>query len=172
MKYTYLGHNVYIKEPVGVYLGMCKELKKINEDVKQKLNNTILYNGDNHFEMLVSIVLSSVSEGVSTVVNSLNRLGWNISEKEFVVDEAECFEVIISVLEKYEDDYYNIIQEIAGMEAYRNIRQATRGRFMGGGQGIDGIITGALTAEAANLVVGAGHTVANFIGNVGTRLKV
>lgn len=171
-KYTYLGYELYIKESVDIYLNMCKELKKVGEDVRKKLSSTILYNGENHFETLVGIVLSSISEGVSCVVNSLNLLGGNITEEEFVINEAECFSIIISVLEKYEENYYDIVKDIAGMEAYRNIRQAIRGRFVGGGQGIDGMIKGALTAEVANLAIGAGYTVANFIGNIGTRLKV
>lgn len=164
MKYTYLEHDIY--------LNMCQQLKKASGDGKQKLKNTILYNGDNHFETIVSIVFSAISDGVNIVVNSLNRLGWDVTEKEFVLDNAECFSIIISVLENYENNYHEIIQEIAGMETYRNIRKATRGCFLGGGQGIDGMITGALTASGANIVAGAGHSIVNFIGNVGTRLKV
>lgn len=51
---------------------------------------------------------------------------------------------------------------------YRELRREYRGRIMGGGFGIGGAIEGMITAGIANLVIGAGHSLFNAIGNAFT----
>lgn len=51
---------------------------------------------------------------------------------------------------------------------YRELRKEYRGRIMGGGFGIGGAIEGMITAGIANLVIGAGHSLFNAIGNAFT----
>lgn len=51
---------------------------------------------------------------------------------------------------------------------YRELRKEYRGRIIGGGFGIGGAIEGMITAGIANLVIGAGHSLFNAIGNAFT----
>lgn len=76
----------------------------------------------------------------------------------------------------------NVLNEIASKadsiklqqrkeEAYRERRKAYRGRFVGGGFGIEGAVKGMAMAGAANMVSGMFHSVANAFGNVGSAIK-
>lgn len=56
-------------------------------------------------------------------------------------------------------------------EAYRDYRKKARGRFVGGGFGLEGAIKGMAMAGAANLATGLLHSVANAFGNVGSAIK-
>lgn len=170
--YSYLGKDIHVKESVDIYLELCKKLKIMAREARNNLEAHEFLKGKNHLQDMAEIVLTPVKNGVSLTVECLDRLGFCITEENFYLEEEDSFSAMQYALEVYENKYSLLIQEIAGKEAYRNFRKAVRGRFAGGGSGIDGMIKGALTSAVANAVVGAGYTMANIIGNVGTRIKV
>ena len=54
---------------------------------------------------------------------------------------------------------------------YRELRKQCRGKVSGGGFGLRGALSGMFVAGTINAVTGAGHTVANTIGNIGSSIS-
>lgn len=73
----------------------------------------------------------------------------------------ETYEVIF-------DQYNEIGKNKQEIEAYRELRKQSRGKFVGGGFGISGAVKGAVGAGALNMVTGLGHSAVNVVGNIGT----
>lgn len=76
------------------------------------------------------------------------------------------------ILDFWADEFRDIKEEyddIVGMANdeinYREIRKESRGRFVGGGFGIEGALKGAAQAGAMNLATGMVHSLFNSIGN-------
>lgn len=64
------------------------------------------------------------------------------------------------------------IDEKKNAEAeYRELRKQCRGKVSGGGFGLRGSLRGMFMAGTINAVTGAGHTVANTIGNIGSSIS-
>lgn len=61
--------------------------------------------------------------------------------------------------------YQDIIRSAQNERNYRKQRKENRGRFVGGGFGIDGALKGMIQAGALNAITGAAHSVFNAIGN-------
>ena len=101
----------------------------------------------------------------------LPQLGiYDLSEDRYdddclIIDESiKAFDVVA-------DAYNSIIEQQAAEEEYRAERKANRGRVVGGGFGVDGALKGMATAGAMNAVAGAGHSVVNAIGNIGSAIE-
>lgn len=102
---------------------------------------------------------------------SLDYLAKN---KIYTVDADLFIEQVTrnGVLEFWADEFrdikeeYDAIVSAANEEvAYREIRKESRGRFIGGGFGVEGAIKGAAQAGAMNLATGMAHSLFNSIGN-------
>ena len=70
------------------------------------------------------------------------------------------------ICSKLVEEYLEIIFEPEKMRAYRELRKANRGQWIGGGFGIKGAVIGSLKAEAMNVASEMAHTAINGIGNV------
>lgn len=98
---------------------------------------------------------------------------YNFDEKK-VVDfycQKGCISIINGSLKLIEDKYLSIIQDQEEAAAYRQARKDSRGRWQGGGFGIDGAIQGALTAGAANMASGMAHSAFNAVGNIASGIS-
>ena len=62
------------------------------------------------------------------------------------------------------DRYAEVVMDEEELNEYRKARREGRARWQGGGFGLAGALSGAVTAGALNLVMGAGHMVFNAIG--------
>lgn len=171
-KYSYLGHPIYVRESVDVYLNLYKNLKRLSQEGVNNLKKYVFMNGNNHFEDMITLLLTPIKEGETLTIESLEMLGLDYSEDDFIDAYRGCFSILMNSIVNYEEQYSDILQRIAGMDAYRCFKQETRGRFIGGGFGIDGMLKGAITATTANAIVGAGYTAVNIICGVATRIKV
>lgn len=63
-------------------------------------------------------------------------------------------------------EYSQIEEKLEAEKEYRAERKQNRGRWEGGGFGLDGAIKGAAQAGAMNMASGAAHSVANGLGNL------
>lgn len=70
------------------------------------------------------------------------------------------------------DQFVDLETEKLGEEERRRIRKDMRGRFTGGGFGLDAAIWASLEAGAVNLVTGAAHSVFNALGNLVTSVRI
>ena len=92
---------------------------------------------------------------------------YDIDENFFLEDGRQefIFDPMFNELEGLFGAYKNIIQQNEDEHEYREQRKENRGRFVGGGFGLGGAISGSLKAGALNMATGLGHSVFNSIGN-------
>lgn len=95
---------------------------------------------------------------------------FDISKDEFA---SQCYSNINSFLTAYtefEDGYLSIVATEAEMTEYRKLRHHSRGRWTGGGFGLEGAIKGATTAGLLNLggsvLSGIGTAITGAIDNL------
>lgn len=81
----------------------------------------------------------------------------------------ECpLEIWQSYFDRVNGAYQDIVYSAQSERDYRRQRKENRGRFVGGGFGIDGALKGMIQAGALNAITGAAHSVFNAIGNWAT----
>lgn len=92
---------------------------------------------------------------------------YDIDENFFLEDGRQefIFDPMFNELGDLFGAYKNIIQQNEDEHEYREQRKENRGRFVGGGFGLGGAISGSLKAGALNMATGLGHSVFNSIGN-------
>lgn len=71
-----------------------------------------------------------------------------------------------------EDRYFEIVLEQDELDKYRVARRESRSRFVGGGYGVTGAVTGMLQAGAANMAWGAVHGTFNLAGKLVSSVQV
>ena len=71
---------------------------------------------------------------------------------------------------KVYDRYAEVVMNEDELDRYRVARREGRARWQGGGFGLAGALSGAVTASALNLVTGAGHMVFNAVGKTITSI--
>lgn len=98
---------------------------------------------------------------------------FTIKEREVseLADECEVKDCFYSVFNELSDNYYAIEESAQEERDMREQRKESRGRFVGGGYGLQGAIKGSVEAGALNLVTGASHSFVNFVGNSMTEHK-
>lgn len=69
-----------------------------------------------------------------------------------------------------EDKYIEISEDKEAQIKYREARKRNRGRWVGGGFGVQGAINGAIKAGAMNAVSGVAHGAVNMVGNTFTAI--
>lgn len=99
---------------------------------------------------------------------------YDIDENFFLEDGRQefIFDPMFNELEDLFGAYKNIIQQNEDEHEYREQRKENRGRFVGGGFGLGGAISGSLKAGALNMATGLGHSVFNSIGNAMSNYEV
>lgn len=84
------------------------------------------------------------------------------------VEEGLCIE---DTYYEVEEKYTDIIMTKEQKEEYRKLRKQSRGRWVGGGFGIGGAVSGVATAGAINIVTGLGHSMVNAVGNIASSIS-
>lgn len=95
---------------------------------------------------------------------------YDVSEDTYD-DECLIFDESADALEEVADAYNSIVAQQEAEEEYRAERKANRGRVVGGGFGVGGALKGMAAAGAMNAVSGAGHSLVNAIGNMGSAME-
>lgn len=92
-----------------------------------------------------------------------------VGKKIIDIDEDVFFEEFLSQRLTWEDDfsevdnqYLEIVMATEERDAYRTARREGRGKWVGGGFGIEGALKGAATAGAINLLAGLVHGAVNI----------
>lgn len=127
------------------------------------MDQTITHMEDDLYHLFGSVITSYVDA-------LINKGYYELSTTSFMQEyytEASHIEYACS---KICDAYNEIVMTKKQQEEYRRLRKASRGRWQGGGFGIGGAVKGAALAGTANIITGAGHTVFNAIGNIGSSI--
>ncbi|MGN0420671.1 MAG: hypothetical protein ACI4E4_09530 [Acetatifactor sp.] len=118
-------------------------------------------------------VLKYLKEAVNWGIDCLNSNGIHTySEKRFMDEYGEeCLEPADDVIGEMAYRYYSIVAAKEEAAQYRRDRKDSRGRWEGGGFGLEGAIKGAMTAGAANMASGLAHSAVNAVGNIGSSIS-
>lgn len=110
-------------------------------------------------------------EVVQTYVDRIVDRGfYEVNAESFLRDYYTEEDQVQDAFSKIEDAYSEIIMTQEQQKEWRKYKTANRGRWQGGGFGIGGAIKGAAMAGTANMISGAGHGIANAIGNMGSSI--
>lgn len=94
---------------------------------------------------------------------------YNIDEEKIISGFSKCAEAhYISPFEELEETIQDIIAEASGKMDERRLAKENRGRWSGGGFGLNGAIKGAIMAGGLNAVSGAAHSLAGGAANIVT----
>lgn len=113
-----------------------------------------------------------IDNAVDFAIGTLNvNQVYTISKKVFIERYFDSVKIWETQYEEIKEEYNCLMLDKEQQAQYRSERKANRGRVESIGFGASGMIKGAATAGAMNLTVGAAHTIANIVGNVGTDIS-
>lgn len=120
---------------------------------------------------LHDIIINYPQQALQSLQPALNEcIGYLISHSVYTIDVDTFYSRYIAPTEQWSephqalsDQYAEIVLTKEQQDIYRRNRRENRGRWVGGGLGVQGAIKGAVTAGAMNMVAGAGHALFNGI---------
>lgn len=117
------------------------------------------------------LIARAVKDAVQRAVDAGH---YDINETAFTAldGEGRLIRPWQEVFQQVYDQFVDLETEKLGEEERRRIRKDMRGRFTGGGFGLDAAIWASLEAGAVNLVTGAAHSVFNALGNLVTSVHI
>lgn len=112
-----------------------------------------------------------ISQIIHFAVKELHNLGVFDMTKELFIEQyySEIDSWESSFMNIY-DKYMSIVLETEQLNEYRADRKANRGKFIGGGFGLSGAISGVAQAGALNLATGVLHSGFNLLGKAFTAI--
>ena len=173
-KYTILGKTIGFEECNERFFDIQYRVWKAMEAVSTEFNQWYDSCGDiltvlkGYEQKATGLVIKHSNE---PLFNELPQLGiYDISEESY---DEECLavEAVSNALDKVADAYNDIVAQQEAEEEYRAERKASRGRVVGGGFGVGGALKGMATAGAMNAISGAGHSIVNAFGNIGSAME-
>ena len=159
------------EKTAGINIGKSyrKVFKIINDDFLS-FYNKMDCTKDEYWDSLNKKVLALIDQIYKTMAKSLEKKG--ISNDDISkIDYMKMFQFWIPVFERVDYEYNEICIGTEGAEYYRKLRKENRGRFVGGGFGIEGAFKGIATAGALNMATGAAHSAFNLVGNIKSSWK-
>lgn len=175
MKFNLCGFEIDINVGLVNYNKLKKEIYKIEDKVDSEFAKKYYKKFANMDEVIAGIrefAYGYVYEAVEVGIQILNNNGVHTYNLSKFIDEFH-FQItngLDQMIELVEDEYLEIIEDQAAAAEYRQARKDARGRWQGGGFGIEGAVKGAVTAGAANMASGAAHSLVNAIGNAGSSI--
>lgn len=124
------------------------------------------YYQDHSIEEILKELPQDASNGLTATINEVMKIlykeGEELTENEFY--EKYRYKYEIDYAQKYEtvvELYVSICNEEQRLKNIRNVRKASRGRWIGGGFGLEGAVKGAITSGLLN----AGQDFIHLISN-------
>jgi len=91
---------------------------------------------------------------------------YDVDANQFVKAHSEAGRILgFDALDIIEEQFEDILEDQAAKNAYRTSRRQNRGKWVGGGFGLEGAVKGAAKAGALNVGSGILHGTANIIGS-------
>lgn len=132
-----------------------------------------LKGGVQNLENIKAVLYNVAGEYYVKLLRKHPAFGYSYSAKDFYRDfcnqESTQFDEIYAALVEV---YNQLLKEKEYAGAYRDARKASRGRMIGGGFGINGAITGALTAGVFNMFTGILHSGYNLADRAVTNTSI
>ncbi|WP_299142765.1 leucine-rich repeat protein [uncultured Dialister sp.] len=172
-------HFEYDERQVGFY----RLLKAMMDEAKNREELKRIYLGEGDVKGLLQFVsdekaVQKLFESVLKKESSLlmSRGIYGLEFRNFMTRDTT--EGAPSALDAWQDFIESLLKKVGditgsaeAVRRYRELRKEYRGRIIGGGFGIGGAIEGMITAGIANLVIGAGHSLFNAMGNALTNSR-
>lgn len=167
-QYVLFGKNITFSDSAERCYDYQERLWKARNDVESEFISWYKSCGN------IQVVLTKYIETAMALINKysiiplyedLSKIGIYDISKERFTDQCGDYEGFADAFDEVRGYYNSIIDQLEAEIEYREERKECRGRFVGGGFGFSGAVKGMATAGAMNAVTGAGHSLANAIGN-------
>jgi Asp-tRNA(Asn)/Glu-tRNA(Gln) amidotransferase C subunit len=143
------------------YEEFSKEAAEEFKEYYKKVGNL-----DNFIEKGMEIGSKIINLYVGKLLDELVKLNiydWTLNSIESKYGKIYLKDWVMAFVD-VENQYMEIVLHGEQLDAYRIARRENRGRWQGGGFGLEGAVKGAAMAGAMNLVSGAVYGTANLIG--------
>ena len=135
------------KEYINTYETNCLNMDDVHNKALDIGYSCISKNIDEAISILISNNLMSIDKKAFTEIYYSKFINW-----------VERFEIVDS-------RYRRLVLTDEQEKEYRDDRKGSRGKWQGGGFGMEGAIKGAMDAGVMNLAEGAAHSIFNSVGN-------
>lgn len=109
----------------------------------------------------------TIAIGIDEAINIIISYGiYDIDFENFISNYYSKYYDWPDVFDEVDMQYLKIVYDAEQLDEYRTQRRQNRGRWVGGGFGLEGAMKGALTAGAMNMTTGALHGLANIGGKL------
>lgn len=170
-KFKFIGNDIVIKTERVLYNEIRLKYDKISEQSKERFESVYINENRSLDDVIEKVNYqwgAIFSEEIEKVINSLIKDGfYNINSEKFV--EQYCgssLKAWDNAYKQIEEKYLSIMLNQEQQEEYRRQRKEYRGKWQGGGFGLEGAMKGAMQAGALNMTSGLIHSVANQFGNL------
>lgn len=170
VQFEYQGKIISFSDKEVLYNEIRKRIMKLADqiilDYEKKYkefgdSSTFLREGN-------STVMHYIDVMLDMIVSSMIEMEiYDTTKKSLLNDYGEYF--LTPWLDAYatiEEKYISINASAEELNQYRTARRQNRGRFVGGGFGIQGALKGTVKAGALNFVTGAAHGLFNIAGSI------
>lgn len=175
------GYLVSYPSSVTNYNYIIKNLRRKGDNVRKTFSNkyySMFSNMDESVRSIDELFMYYIGDAIDWVLKFFagNKV-YKYDAKRFfaVCSENGVFDGLFEAQKAVEEQYVLLLENQEELAAYRRARKDARGRWQGGGFGVEGAVKGALTAGTANLASGLAHSAFNTVGNaataVGTSIK-
>ena len=169
MNYMIYGQKIYIEKDLEYFNSFYQAYSKLIDTAHIKFKNKLsnISSLDIFLKENENIISDILIESIDFTINILCNKGiYDVDKKYFLMNYGEFF---IEPWVNFTDNLYAFSNQIDinsnQMKQYREARKSYRGRFIGGGFGLNGAIKGIATASILNASSGLIHSGVNAIGN-------
>lgn len=174
-KINILGRELEYPEELSIYAVIENSYNKLLKDAQKKFleryNNTykglsgLIDNGEYDFNEYIDIGI-----GIAKKLLEVYNINSHHEENLYSIMKEDCVEFSRCIYYANEF-YYEVMNKLESEKNYRAERKEYRGRWQGGGFGIEGAIKGAAKAGVMNFGTGILHSMANGVGNMNSNYK-
>lgn len=176
MKFDLYGHELEYSSGVENYNYIKVNNEKFIQTMEQEFESDYYKSFSNIQEALGNIEefeLGYIVKVVDWGIEFLNNNGVHKYNRQRFFEKygKDCYESLNNEIVRLKQQYYAIENEQEEAARYREERKESRGRWEGGGFGLEGAVKGVITAGAANMATGLAHSAINAVGNIGSSIS-
>lgn len=165
------GHKINVSEDLELYNFIRLQYQRYAEDAVHQFEARYLsYGGMEGFaehgeEDGEELISSYVDHAVKVLVErfSVHHIDERVFASKYYVKDYYTWS---EAVEKIRDAFMAIKLNAEQLNEYRRMRRESRGRWVGGGFGLEGAVKGAVTAGALNILSGVAHGAFNVAGSI------